>query len=124
MKKDTLTTKILRKYNQVFSKTEKDNEMLKAQYRYEKQHSESLERKIKELQPALEDIASKIAKVSIEKPMHLRDRYRLCIDLDSYMIESSFMHGNDHLSIDYLGQYIGRMAACELTKMNYKRTAR
>ena len=74
----------------------------------------------KALREKLAEIAGKLAKISVQRnPENLS--YRICVELDSHMIQSGMIHGNDHQFIEYLGEEIGHKAARQMREINYER---
>lgn len=83
--------------------------------------AESTRRENLELRERIPAITERLARVTAQRPPDRTRMIRICLDLDPYVIESGFLHGNDSCVIEYVGRHIGVMAAREIRRANFQR---
>jgi hypothetical protein len=74
-----------------------------------------------ELAERVAEISRQLCQVTVQRPPDQRRILRICLHIDSRIIEDGFLHGNDALIIDYIGRDIGIRAAHEIRRANFQR---
>ena len=65
------------------------------------------------------------SKLEVQRPEDpMRRRLRVCIEIDSMILERGFLHGDDATVIEYIGRDIGARAAHEIRRANFSRWER
>ena len=76
----------------------------------------------KELLESLKRVVPKLVAVSRDRrATDSPDLFRLCIDLDPFLIREAFLFGNDSKAIDYVSDMIGAHVRRELHTVNMHR---
>ena len=86
------------------------------------QRAVRLERENDELSERVQEISKNLCRVNVQRrPDGSVPHMRICIELDTEMIERGFLHGNDAQVIEHIGRYIGAQAAREIRTANFAR---
>jgi len=75
-----------------------------------------------ELGERVAEISRKLCSVEVRRVNHSYPKLRVCIDIDSAILEYGFMHGDDHAAIEHVGREIGYRAAQEIQRANFRRS--
>ena len=74
------------------------------------------------LQERLPEISRRLCHVDVQQgPSEMHRILRICLTLDSRIIEEGFLHGNDDKIIEMFGHDIGHRAAYEIRRANFQR---
>ena len=83
-----------------------------------------LKRENAELAERASAIAEKLTTVRVQKSPEPIHRIRVCVDVDTQLVQQGLMHGNDNLFIEYVGRSIGCRAADAIRTCNFHRWER
>ena len=75
----------------------------------------------RELVERVSEISRRLCNVTVQRAPEPRRILRICILIDSRIIEEGFLHGNDALVIEHIGRDIGFRAAQEIRRANFQR---